>query len=111
MGENVLKEEAPENLVIKQPVVLFIFLLDYFFFSMSKEELSAYQGHIKFGEEKTLISPNVDPAPKPTWLQRSQKKKQKPNLPMLPFSIILDEKSNAVVVAVGFRTPVGQGCF
>ena len=32
LGKNVLKEEAPGNLVIKQPVLLFIFLLDYFFF-------------------------------------------------------------------------------
>lgn len=32
LGKNVKKEEATGNLLIKQPVLLFLFLLDYFFF-------------------------------------------------------------------------------
>ena len=38
LGQKILKEEATGNHEIKQPVLLFIFLLDYCFSFLSKEE-------------------------------------------------------------------------
>ena len=77
---------------------------------MPKEVLPGYQGHIKFVGKNNWFS-QCRPCPQTNMASKSQKKKQKKK-PCLccPFLIILDEKSNAVVV-VGFRNPQGLGRF
>ena len=54
-------------------------------FFMSKEELSGYQGHIKFVGKHNQFS-QCRPCPQTNMTSKSQKKKKNPNLPMLPFS-------------------------
>ena len=77
---------------------------------MCKEELSGYQGHIKFVGKHNQFS-QCRPCPQTNMTSKSQKKKKKTQTYLCcPFPIILDEKSNAVVV-VGFRNPQGLGRF
>lgn len=78
-------------------------------FSCPRRSCQATRGTSSSQEKNTRFS-QCRPCPQTNMASKSQKKKNNQTCLCCPFPIILDEKSNAVVV-VGFRNPQGLGCF